>query len=85
MKIMCNGRKTTIGSFVRLANAVKHEDSMETLELVQNAGREGELMECLNKTFDNYKFSLVEVEEYLMFEMYNEDTWADLWDEEVIK
>ena len=82
MKIMCNGRKTTIDSFVKLANAVKHEDSMATLELVQNAGREGELMECLNKTFDNYKFSLVEVEEYLMFEMYNEDTWADLWDEE---
>ena len=80
MKIMCNGRKTTIGSFVRLANVVKHEGSMVTLELVQNAGRDYELMEALNETFDNYKFSLVEVEEYLMFEMYNEDTWADLWE-----
>ena len=80
MKIMCNGRKTTIGSFVRLANAVKYEDSMATLELVQNAGREDELMECLNETFDNYKYSLVEVEDYLMYEMYNEDTWADLWE-----
>ena len=80
MKIMSNGRKTTIGSFVRLANAVKHETSLGTLELVQNAGREEELMECLNETFDTYKYSLVEVEEYLMFEMYNEDTWADLWE-----
>ena len=80
MKIMSNGRKTTIGSFVRLANAVKHEDSLVALELVQNAGRDYELMECLNETFDNYKYSLVEVEEYLMFEMYNEDTWADLWE-----
>lgn len=34
MKIMCNGRKTTIGSFVRLVNAVKHEDSLVTLEQV---------------------------------------------------
>ena len=80
MKIMCNGRKTTIGSFVRLANAVKHEDSLVTLELGQNAGRDYELMERLNETFDNYKYSLVEVEDYLMFEMYNEDTWADLWE-----
>ena len=80
MKIMCNGRKTTIGSFVRLANAVKHEDSLVALELAQNAGREEELMECFNETFDNYNYSLVEVEEYLMFEMYNEDTWADLWE-----
>ena len=80
MKIMSNGRKTTIGSFVRLANAVKHEDSLVTLELVQNAGRDYELMECLNETFDNYNYSLVEVEEYLMFEMCNEDTWADLWE-----
>ena len=80
MKIMCNGRKTTIETFVRLANAVRHETSLGTLELVQNAGREDELMECLNETFDNYKFSLVEVEEYLMFEMYNEDMWADLWE-----
>ena len=80
MKIIINGKKTTIGSFVRLANAVKHETSLGTLELVQDAGREGELMECLNKTFDNYKYSLVEVEDYLMFEMYNEDTWADLWE-----
>ena len=80
MKIMCNGEKIIIGSFVRLANAVKYDDSMATLELVQNAGREDELMECLNETFDNYKFSLVEVEEYLMFEMCNEDTWADLWE-----
>ena len=80
MKIMYNGRKTTIGSFVRLANAVKHEDSLVALELAQNAGREEELMECFNETFDNYKYSLVEVEEYLMFEMYNEDTWADLWE-----
>ena len=80
MKIMCNGRKTTIETFVRLANAVKYEDSLATLELVQNVGREDELMKCLNETFDNYKFSLVEVEEYMMFEMYNEDTWADLWE-----
>ena len=80
MKIMCNGRKTTIGSFVRLANAVKHEDSLVALELAQNAGREEELMECFNETFDNYNYSLVEVEEYLMFEMCNEDTWADLWE-----
>ena len=80
MKIIINGKKTTIGSFVRLANAVKHETSLGTLELVQDAGREGELMEYLNKTFDNYKYSLVEVEDYLMFEMYNEDTWADLWE-----
>ena len=80
MKIMCNGRKTTIGSFVRLANAVKHEDSLVALELAQNAGRDYELMECLNETFDNYNYSLVEVEEYLMFEMCNEDTWADLWE-----
>ena len=80
MEIMCNGRKTTIGSFVRLANAVKYEDSMATLELVQNAGREDELMECLNESFSDYKYSLTEVEEYLMFEMYNEDTWADLWE-----
>ena len=80
MKIMCNGRKTTIGSFVRLANAVKYDESMVTLELVQNAGREDELMKCLNETFDSYKYSLVEVEEYLMFEMCNEDTWADLWE-----
>ena len=79
MKIMSNGRKTTIGSFVRLANAVKHEDSMVTLELVQNAGREGELMERFNEIFSDYKYSLVEVEDYLMFEMCNEDTWADLW------
>lgn len=80
MKIMNNGRKTTIGTFVRLANAVKHEDSLVTLELVQNAGRDYELMGCLNETFDNYKYSLVEVEEYLMYEMPNEDTWADLWE-----
>ena len=80
MKIMCNGRKTTIGSFVRLANAVKHEDSLVALELAQNAGRDYELMECLNETFDNYNYSLVEVEEYLMFEMCNEDTWADVWE-----
>ena len=80
MKIIINGKKTTIGSFVRLANAVKHETSLGTLELVQDAGREGELMECLNKTFDNYKYSLVEVEDYLMFEMYNEDKWAELWE-----
>ena len=80
MKIMCNGRKTTIGSFVRLANAVKYEDSMATLELVQNAGREGELMKALNESFSDYKYSLTEVEEYLMFEMCNEDTWADLWE-----
>jgi hypothetical protein len=80
MKIMSNGRKTTIVSFVRLANAVKYEESLETLELVQNAGREDELMECLNKSFSDYEYSLVGVEDYLMFEMYNEDTWADLWE-----
>lgn len=80
MKIMCNGRKTTIVSFVRLADAVKYEDSLIMLELVQNAGRENELMECLNESFSDYKYSLVEVEDYLMFEMCNEDTWADLWE-----
>ena len=80
MKIMCNGRKTTIGSFVRLANAVKYDESLETLELVRNAGREDELMKCLKETFSDYKYSLVGVEDYLMFEMCNEDTWADLWE-----
>ena len=80
MKVIINGKKANIETFVRLANTVKHETSLGTLELVQKAGREDELIERFNKIFDNYKFSLVEVEEYLMFEMYNESTWADLWE-----
>lgn len=80
MKIMCNGRKAIIGSLVQLANAARYEDSLVTLAWVRDIGRDNELMDCLNEKFDNYKHSLVEVEEYLTNEMYNEDTWSDLWE-----
>ena len=80
MKIMYNGEKITVATFEELKNTIRKPWGLEALELAQNAGREEELMGCLNETFDNYKYSLVEVEEYLMFEMYNEDTWADLWE-----
>ena len=80
MKIMYNGEKITVATFEELKNTIRKPWGLEALELAQNAGREEELMGCLNESFDNYKDSLVEVEDYLMFEMCNEDTWADLWE-----
>ena len=80
MKIMYNGEKITIGSFGQLKDTIRKPRAMETLELVQSAGREDELMECFNEIFADYKYSLVDVEDYLMYEMCNESTWADLWE-----
>ena len=80
MKIMYNGEKITIATFEELKNTIRKPWGLEALELVQGAHRENELMECLNESFSDYKYSLIEVEDYLMFEMCNEDTWADLWE-----
>ena len=77
---MCNGRKTTIGSFEELKDTIRKPWGLKTLELVQSAGREDELMEYLNGIFSDYKYSLIEVEDYLMYEMCNESTWGDLWE-----
>lgn len=80
MKIMYNGEKTIIGSFEELKNTIRKPWGLKTLELAQDAGREEELIERFNEIFSDYKYSLIEVEDYLMFEMRNEDIWGDLWE-----
>ena len=80
MKIMYNGEKITIATFGQLKDTIRKPWGLEALELVQSAGREDELMEYLNGIFSDYKYSLIEVEDYLAFEMCNESRWADLWE-----
>ena len=80
MKIMHNGEKRTIATFGQLKDTIIKPWGLEMLELVQRAHREEELMECFNEIFSDYKYSLIEVEDYLMFEMCNESRWADLWE-----
>ena len=80
MKIMYNGEKRTIATFEQLKDTIIKPWGLEVLELVQRTHREEELMECFNEIFSDYKYSLIEVEDYLMFEMCNESRWADLWE-----
>ena len=69
MKIMNNGERRIITTFEELMKSVRRQWSLDTLESVQSAGREGELMEDLNKAFSDYKDSLMEVEDYLTYGM----------------
>ena len=78
MKIMNNGERRIITTFEELMKSVRRQWSLDILESVQSAGREEELMECLDKAFSDYEDSLMEVEDYLTYGMCHNSTWADL-------